>query len=257
MTDVVGIEFDIEKFNSTNDCAQWIKSRPELSFLLSNRQFRLLSGQAKFLTDERRKVWSWLRVWQPTDFKLERPTRHVAVVRRIGSGTYDNLDLPTPLPTTEAKRKEQEYRRQEAERKRREKSELVRQKRAEKNRLKVPRKPSVKRVIPPGGKGLMRPMPKRKASEIDYAHVPHEELKAAYEREQAAQAAKRKRGNKVVEPPTAYATDEEDPEFMKMTGGVLSPLTGGEEYDNVTAATNNITATQAVLSASSGSVVVI
>ena len=156
MGEIVGVEFDRYKFDSPGECEKWIRSQPthtDLQVLLDRKTFRLKSGSGVFLSDERRKVWCWYAMWDCKQFVMQRPTQNVVIIKKIASqGTWDALDLPLPLPSTQEKRAKVEHLRQKREFKRRELLEKNRQKRktgaknGESRPAKKPRRPIPRKV---------------------------------------------------------------------------------------------------------------
>lgn len=149
--DIVGIEFDRTKFDSPISCEQWMRTcvNSDIIHLLDRKIFKLKSSSCIFLTDEKRKVWSWYQIWDSKEFRVERPIVDVVVVRRTPqAGLWFPTDIPTPLQATQEKRQKLEYQRQKRELKRRETVAKLKLKKKEKNLSQNPDGAKAKAIRP-------------------------------------------------------------------------------------------------------------
>ena len=112
---IVGVEFDRSKFDTTCACEEYLRHQDDLSYLLDRKTFRLKSTISRFISDESRNIWSWYELWQCKGIKVERPIPYVVILRRIGDGHWDKTEIPIPLESTQEKRKKLELLRQKKE----------------------------------------------------------------------------------------------------------------------------------------------
>jgi len=131
--EIVGIEFDRFKFDSPSVCENWMRSlstNSDLQYVLNLKTFRLKSTPCVFLSDEKRKVWSWYNMWDCKQLTVARPNPNVVIICKISSvGRWDATDVPVPLQATQEKRQKLELLRQKKEYKRREMIERAKSKR--------------------------------------------------------------------------------------------------------------------------------
>lgn len=138
---VVGVEFDRTKYETTVECEDYLNSFPDLMYLMERKTFRMKSTISRFMSDENRKIWSWYDLWQCKEIKVERPNAYVVILRRIGSDQWERSDTPIPLESTQEKRRKLDLLRQKREVNKKEAVEKLKTKRKAQASTKKPKKP--------------------------------------------------------------------------------------------------------------------
>jgi hypothetical protein len=145
MTSVVAIEICATAFPTETACYDWIKSQKNLGDLMRVKGFNLRhNANAKLLTDKEKKrpVFQWSQgLGLFTGLRFERPIPNVVVAFATGD-KWAPTDFPAPLPSTV------QHEQEKAE-KQRARLELIRQQKAERDRLKPERAAKRKRAKKP------------------------------------------------------------------------------------------------------------
>lgn len=105
---VVTIEFDEAKFGTVKNCLDWLEQNEKYSSLLELKSFKLTKGYCRFLCGEKRKIFTWSKLWTAQELKIQRPMQYVVVVVDVGSQRWTDQDMPLPLPSTQKKKLQQE-----------------------------------------------------------------------------------------------------------------------------------------------------
>lgn len=200
---IVAIEMDKAQYPDLYSATEYLKKDDRLKILLSNREFKLKTAQCRWMSFEtKRKVWTWHALqWQPKRIRVERPSQnpYVVVIYQEGSESWNEIDLPPILSTTQIKRSKEQQKAIDREFKKKTKAFLAKQKREEKRAKKASPYAAVvpagnmtklgKRKNPPsGGKGLMKKEPERPHTPMENGETAGEPLEDEEEERQFKEA---------------------------------------------------------------------